>query len=168
MRRLKRGPRSEEGQWDLRLFPLPIKVGLVLAWCPAASGPRIASYVSQGSGRALRSKSVERTISSKRVGKRTNTTMACRTASSTAHHVPRSMSVYSPSLLAVCRAWNGKSTNRWYQGEYGCAHGVWPMTVQIRDSAILAADLSYRERKRTGSLLDAVSMAARKIWANRP
>ena len=39
------------------------------------------------------------------------------------------------------------------------------MVAQMRDSAMLAADLSYLERNRTGSLLEAVSIAARKIWA---
>jgi hypothetical protein len=39
------------------------------------------------------------------------------------------------------------------------------MVAQMRDSAMLAADLSYLERNRTGSLLEMVSMAVRKIWA---
>ena len=57
--------------------------------------------------------------------------------------MPRSTRVYSPSLLATLRAWNGNSTYRWYHVESGCDQGVCPIDDHILDSQILLADLSY-------------------------
>jgi len=76
--------------------------------------------------------------------------------------VPRSTSVYSPEAAASSTASRGNATNLWYQGEYGSDHGVWPIVVQIRDSRILFADLSYRDRKRIGAEDSADAIAAWK------
>ena len=63
------------------------------------------------------------------------------------------------------RAAKGKETKRWYQGEYGWDQGDWPIAVQMADSEMLLADLSYRDRKLTGSGSSWVAMAASKIRA---
>ena len=73
---------------------------------------------------------------------RTKTIILSVTLFGEANHVPRSVSVYSPSRDAVSSAANGKEVYTWYQSEMGSAQGTWPRAVQMADSLILQADLS--------------------------